>query len=148
MNNNKIRESLSFIDEDLIAGAIEYTRTKKKNGWMKWAAMAACLCLVVSLSVPLIFDRGQSSEPLPGGVVAEVIEIVDINKWKVVITGADGFHSIGDIVYVTLENTANMKTEFNLDLGDVIAVTYSNHDIVEHKDGSIEILAPTIELVE
>ena len=41
MNSNKIREGMGFIDEDLIAGAIEYTRTKKKNGWMKWAAMAA-----------------------------------------------------------------------------------------------------------
>ena len=42
-----------FIDEDLIAGAIEYTRTKKKNGWMKWAAMAACLALVISFAIPI-----------------------------------------------------------------------------------------------
>lgn len=148
MNSNKLREGIGFIDEDLIAGAIEYTRARKKNGWMKWAAMAACLCLVVTLSIPLIFDRGQSSEPIPGGVVAEVIEIIDINKWKVVITGTDRFHSLGDVVCVTIENTANSKTEFNLDIGDVIAVTYSNHDIIEHKDGSIEILVPDIELIE
>ena len=44
---------MGFIDEDLIAGAIEYTRTKKKNGWMKWAAMAACLALVISFAIPL-----------------------------------------------------------------------------------------------
>ena len=53
MNSNKIREGMGFIDEDLIAGAIEYTRTKKKNGWMKWAAMAACLALVISFAIPL-----------------------------------------------------------------------------------------------
>ena len=53
MNSSKIREGMGFIDEDLIAGAIEYTRTKKKNGWMKWAAMAACLALVISFAIPL-----------------------------------------------------------------------------------------------
>lgn len=53
MNSNKIRKGMGFIDEDLIAGAIEYTRTKKKNGWMKWAAMAACLALVISFAIPL-----------------------------------------------------------------------------------------------
>ena len=31
MNSNKIREGMGFIDEDLIAGAIEYTRTMKKQ---------------------------------------------------------------------------------------------------------------------
>ena len=31
MNSKKIREGMGFIDEDLIAGAIEYTRTKKKT---------------------------------------------------------------------------------------------------------------------
>ena len=35
MNSNKIRKGMGFIDEDLIAGAIEYTRTKKniKCAW-------------------------------------------------------------------------------------------------------------------
>ncbi len=63
MNSNKIREGMGFIDEDLIAGAIEYTRTKKKNGWMKWAAMAACLCLVTCLAIPFLDGFGRSSEP-------------------------------------------------------------------------------------
>ena len=54
---------MGFIDEDLIAGAIEYTRVKKKNGWMKWAAMAACLCLVTCLAVPFLDGFGGSSAP-------------------------------------------------------------------------------------
>ena len=63
MNTNKISEGMGFIDEDLIAGAIEYTRVKKKNGWMKWAAMAACLCLVTCLAVPFLDGFGGSSAP-------------------------------------------------------------------------------------
>lgn len=149
MNSNKIREGIGFIDEDLIADAIEYTRTKKKNGWMKWAAMAACLCFVVTLTIPLVFDRGQSSEPaMPGGVIAEIVEVIDSNKWKVLVAGADGFHSKDDVLYVTLENATNMKTDFSLQVGDKIAITYNKHDIVEHKDGSIEILVSDIEIVD
>lgn len=45
MKNDKISKALGQIDEKLIADAME---RKKKKGWIKWAAMAACLCLVVA----------------------------------------------------------------------------------------------------
>ena len=73
MNSNKIRKGMGFIDEDLIAGAIEYTRTKKKNGWMKWAAMAACLALVISFAIPL---TQISQDKLP----TEDIQRIDYNN--------------------------------------------------------------------
>ena len=47
MSIPKMANAMGYIDDDLVTGAIEYKRTKKKNSWMKWAAMAACLCLVV-----------------------------------------------------------------------------------------------------
>ncbi len=47
MNVPKIAESLSYIDEALISDAAEIA-PKKKSPWMKWAAMAACLCLVIA----------------------------------------------------------------------------------------------------
>src|SRR5690606_26338433 len=30
-----------------------YTAAKKKNAWIKWGAMAACLALVISFAIPL-----------------------------------------------------------------------------------------------
>ena len=47
MSIPKMANAMGYIDDDLVSGAVEYKRTKKKNSWLKWGAMAACLCLVV-----------------------------------------------------------------------------------------------------
>ena len=47
MSIPKLAKAMGYIDDDLVTGAVEYKRTKKKNSWVKWGAMAACLCLVV-----------------------------------------------------------------------------------------------------
>ena len=47
MKTPKMVEAMSYIDDDLVSGAITYTR-KKKSGWLRWGAMAACLCLVIT----------------------------------------------------------------------------------------------------
>lgn len=50
MKNEKMLHAIGQIDDELIYGAVndvKATRTKK-HGWRKWAAMAACLCLVVA----------------------------------------------------------------------------------------------------
>jgi len=51
MNNKKFQQSLGYIDEDLIVGAIEYTRTKKKHCWGKLGTIAACLCIAVLMVI-------------------------------------------------------------------------------------------------
>lgn len=45
MKNDKISKALGQIDEELIADAMG---RKKKKAWGKWAAMAACLCLIAT----------------------------------------------------------------------------------------------------
>lgn len=47
MKTPKMVEAMSYIDDDLVSGAITCTR-KKKSGWPRWGAMAACLCLVIT----------------------------------------------------------------------------------------------------
>lgn len=39
--------ALNYIDDDLITGAVKYKRARKKNSWLKFGAMAACLCLII-----------------------------------------------------------------------------------------------------
>lgn len=41
-------DAIGYIDDQLIEKADKYTGSKKKNTWIKWGAMAACLCLVVA----------------------------------------------------------------------------------------------------
>ena len=48
MSIPRIVSAMEYIDDDLVSGAVTYTRTKKTNSWLKWGTMAACLCLVVA----------------------------------------------------------------------------------------------------
>lgn len=56
MNIPRIATALNHIDDELVSGAVEYKR-KKKSPWKKWAALAACLCLVSSLFAPHLFMK-------------------------------------------------------------------------------------------
>ena len=59
MSTPKLAIAMNYIDDDLVTGAIEYKRTKKKNSWMKWGAIAVCLCLVVVGA--FVFQNGRLS---------------------------------------------------------------------------------------
>lgn len=48
MKNEKALCIMEHIDADIIDEADAYKGTKKKSTWVKWGAMAACLCLVVA----------------------------------------------------------------------------------------------------
>lgn len=48
MSIPRIVSAMEYIDDDLVSGAVTYTRTKKTNSWLKWGTMTACLCLVVA----------------------------------------------------------------------------------------------------
>ena len=50
----RVVKAMEYIDDDLINGAITYAPKKKKPAWVKWGAMAACLCLVVVAAIPII----------------------------------------------------------------------------------------------
>ena len=46
---SKLYNSITNVDNQFIEEA--QTKTKKKNGWLKWAAMAACLCVALVAGV-------------------------------------------------------------------------------------------------
>ena len=64
MSIPRIVNAMEYIDDDLVSGAVTYTRTKKKNSWLKWGAMVACLCLVVvgAFTVPHILKTSAPSK--------------------------------------------------------------------------------------
>ena len=47
MKKNKL-DTIGYIDDQLVEKADKYNSVKKKNTWVKWGAMAACLCLVIA----------------------------------------------------------------------------------------------------
>ena len=50
MTNERLYEVLGDIHEKHVKEAEEYRKTKRPV-WLKWGAVAACLCLVVGLAI-------------------------------------------------------------------------------------------------
>lgn len=58
MNRDNMIDALAGIDDDLIQ-TVDALRTKKRRPvWLKWGALAACLCLLVTIAVPVIRYKG------------------------------------------------------------------------------------------
>ena len=57
MRKEEFVEVLGDVNESYVREA-ETIKKVKKPGWLKWCAMAACLCLMVGLSIPVIRHKG------------------------------------------------------------------------------------------
>lgn len=73
MTTPRIAKAMEYIDDDLVSGAVTYTRAKKKNSWMKWGAIAACLCLML-VAFPVIQNLTHTQE-------ADTIELGEVIEW-------------------------------------------------------------------
>ena len=61
MNEKKFSEAMSEVNDRYYEEAAQYERKRKKPAWTKWAAMVACLCLVVAagIIVPKLINPAQ-----------------------------------------------------------------------------------------
>lgn len=66
MNSKKFTEAMSEIDNKYVDEAIGYKKKAKSPTWLKWGAMAACVCLVVGIAIPILDPKGGpgQSDPL------------------------------------------------------------------------------------
>lgn len=72
MKKGKVFCSMEHIDSDLIDEAETYKGAKKKHTWIKWGAVAACLCLMVAASVTVLprLTKTVPSEDTTDSIVA------------------------------------------------------------------------------
>ena len=63
MRGSELLEKMELVDPDYVAAA-EAPPRKRRNPWLRWGAMAACLCLVIG-GIWLIGRQG-GAEPQPG----------------------------------------------------------------------------------
>ena len=127
MSIPKMAKAMGYIDDDLVSGAVEYKRTKKKNSWVKWGAMAACLCLVVvgALTIPNWQSNPQGSQDFtaPYYSLSETehlcVEVVEVGaftyKAKVVDTGNNSIYPLGEevVICVNFGETEILLSEGN-----------------------------------
>lgn len=74
MTTKTFSHALGEIGDKYISEATSYTAAKKKNSWMKWGAVAACLCLVVigAIVAPTFFTNSD----LTSGVQDDVPSVI------------------------------------------------------------------------
>ena len=68
MKKEELFNIIGEVDEQKVAAAGMAMNTKKKSRpvWVKWGAMAACLCLVVGLAIPMLNNDYSDENPHSG----------------------------------------------------------------------------------
>ena len=89
-------KAMEHIDDDLISGALAYKRVRKKTGWVKWGAVAACLCLAAAGAV-FWQKPAKPLEDAPGIVLTE--DGVTIPRLDVSLSPDDAADMIGFFIY-------------------------------------------------
>ena len=76
MTNKNIYRSLGGLDPELIAKAAPVEKVQKKNTWVKWASMAACLAVLLGgiTMLPSLLEDGVTPEITNGRYKANVIQ--------------------------------------------------------------------------
>ena len=79
MNRDDLFHSFNEIDDDILERSETALYSQKKSTWKKWGAVAACLCLVVSFAIPILYYKGGSDtqDPFDGSV--ESIALLYLN---------------------------------------------------------------------
>lgn len=72
MKNEKLLDAIGSIDDNLVHNAVHDNFKKKKPVWVKWGAIAACLCLIVVaiIAVPSMLPP-QESDGGGGGTIVD-----------------------------------------------------------------------------
>lgn len=85
MNSRKFSEAMNEIDSKYIQEAILYKNktAQKKPFWIKWGAMAACLCLMFAGGVVFLQNGGSAiPNPEPVQIPNPIIEVTTVDEME------------------------------------------------------------------
>ncbi len=109
MNSKKFSEAMSELDSKYIDEAINYKKKVKKNGRIKWGAMAACLAvLVVACGIFFHSNDGMVVKAYAHGTDEEITEAgIVINTGTISDTGEMQGHPL--MFYLSGENIETVR---------------------------------------
>lgn len=73
MNTRKFSEAMSELDNKYINEAISYKKKLKRNIWIKWGSIAACLCLLAVGTV--VFTQNKSNSDSNNVPQPEIVQV-------------------------------------------------------------------------
>ena len=82
MNAKKFSDAMSELDTKYVDEALNYKKKAKRPGWIKWGAMAACLCLVLGLAIPML-NNDYSDENAHSGLQSVENPVYDVVEYTV-----------------------------------------------------------------
>jgi len=139
VKKEQLYEVLGDINEDYISDAHKTVNKKPHTFWRKWGAMAACLCLVIGLTIPQlikllhpIIDGGST---LVGAVKIYPTVMVDgkLYQWRrgsaICSELPDGCVFYGEVTHVKGEKPVN-----NGEFVSVFAVSGEIYTVTENDD--------------
>ena len=65
MKTPRIANAVGLIDDDLVIGAANSTKTVNKNNWLKWSSIAACFAILLvaaAITLPMML---KGNDPFP-----------------------------------------------------------------------------------
>ena len=130
MTSKVISDAITNISAEYIEKAADYTVAKKarKPVWIKWAAMAACLCIVVLAAVPIVqhYNSITDIEPYKGLTVAEAVSYEPFGALYPAAV-LDGY--VLENSTVGLYDEAVMKAVYvNDSIGDILTITIATKE--------------------
>lgn len=63
MNRKDLYHAVNEVDDDILERSETTSHSRKKTVWLKWGAIAACLCLVMSIAIPMLSQQSPGASP-------------------------------------------------------------------------------------
>lgn len=137
MNAKKFSEAMSELDSKYIEEALNYKKKAQKPVWIKWGAMAACLCLIAAAAITIPFMLSPwESDGGAGGTMAGGSQVI-LQEVPNLFAGQKVVDAIAqDITNQDIESWAEVaNAAFDLDyvipVYSTANVTQDSHTILE-----------------
>ena len=65
MKTPRISNAVGLIDDDLVIGAANSTKTVNKNNWLKWSSIAACFAILLAAAAITLPMMLKGNDPFP-----------------------------------------------------------------------------------
>ena len=136
MNSKKLSDAMSELDTKNVDEALNYKKKSKKPIWVKWGAVAACLCLVVAaISVSHILNSIQDNTTT--NVIATKMafeaKVLEVQNSALIVEPIEGTpeRELTESIAIDTEDLGELNTvEYvkRAQIGDTIKVCYLKED--------------------